>query len=349
MPQVSDIVEVVIVLQASAVARATFAIPLILGDSTILSGRTAKYSSLSAMTSDGWTGAEPEYKIAAKVFGQNPHPSYVIVGKKVAPDTGYDDTLDVVLNERSDWYAVLCESHVEADVLDIAAWVSANARIFITSSSDTEIKDTTLSADTGSIAKQLKTAGYDRVCLFYSATADTEFIEGAFAGVVLPKTPGSYTGKFKSLTGITADTLTDTEFANILEKCSNSYCEIGGVNMVANGTMSKNAGTFFDLIVFVDWMQARISERVFSVFVNADKIPYTDAGAATVEAEVKAVLKEGVANGGLADDPAPTTSVPKVADISSVDKANRHLPDVKFEGTLAGAIHSTKISGVVVV
>lgn len=348
MPNISEIVEVQIVLQAAAVAQANFGTPLILGDSSVLSGRTAKYSSLSAMTSDGWAGTEPEYIMASKVFSQNPHPVAVVVGKKVAPDAHYSDTLDVVLNARSDWYAILCETRDETEVLGISAWAEANARVFVTSTDDSEVASTTLSDDTGSIAKLLHAAGYSRTMLFYSGSSVSEYIEAAVVGILLPKTPGSYTAKFKTLAGITADALTDSQYSNILEKCTNAYTTIGGVAMVANGTMTKNAVTFFDIMVFADWIKAKIEERVFGVFSTLDKVPYTDAGVAAVESQVKAVLNQGIANGGIAADPAPTTSVPRVADVAPADKAGRHLPDIRFEATLAGAIHSTKISGVLI-
>jgi hypothetical protein len=49
----------------------------------------------------------------------------------------------------------------------------------------------------------------------------------------------------------------------------------------------------------------------------------------------------------LSSDPAPVVTVPKVADISAGNKTTRTLPDMKFTGTLAGAIHKVIITGVV--
>ena len=43
----------------------------------------------------------------------------------------------------------------------------------------------------------------------------------------------------------------------------------------------------------------------------------------------------------------PVTSVPLAEDISVVDKGNRTLTNATFEAYLAGAIHKTKIKGVV--
>jgi len=66
-----------------------------------------------------------------------------------------------------------------------------------------------------------------------------------------------------------------------------------------------------------------------------------------VEAEVRAVMVLCVNQGILAADPAPTVSVPRAADVSMIDKAARLLPDVKFEATLAGAIHKVIVNGTV--
>ena len=60
-----------------------------------------------------------------------------------------------------------------------------------------------------------------------------------------------------------------------------------------------------------------------------------------------AVLRLAVANDILVDNDNLTVLVPKVADVSTADKANRILPDVEFNGDLAGAIHKITISGVV--
>jgi hypothetical protein len=75
-----------------------------------------------------------------------------------------------------------------------------------------------------------------------------------------------------------------------------------------------------------------------------DKVPYTDEGVQMVISPLKAALEEGKKNGILASY---EVSFPAVAEVSVTDKGKRFLPDVKFTGVLAGAIHSTKINGVV--
>lgn len=264
----------------------------------------------------------------------------------VASDTMAND-LAAIKNENNDWYGFTLISRVVQDILDAAAWVEANKKFAKFTSSDANIIDQSLVGDTTSIAKQLKDLSYARSQVLYHPDAATSYMENALFGVILPKNPGSYTEMFKTLVGITVTVLTDTQIANAKAKNCLIYTELGGVNMTQEGKVAE--GEYSDVIVFVDWLEAEITANVFGDFVNQDKIPYTDPGTGAIEGDVKTALKLGVERQGIAEDPAFTTSVPKVADVSQTDKANRLLPDVLFDATLSGAIHGTTINGKVTV
>jgi hypothetical protein len=139
--------------------------------------------------------------------------------------------------------------------------------------------------------------------------------------------------------------LTTTESLNARNKDANTYEAIAGVNITREGTMAS--GEFIDVIRGVDWLHARLQERIYSRLVNLDKIPFTDAGIAIIEAEVRAQLQTGIDNGFLTANPAPTVTVPLAADVSANDKASRLLPDIEFTAYLAGAVHKVQIDGVV--
>jgi len=256
------------------------------------------------------------------------------------------DTMDAIVKASDDFYGIVLTDRTQATVELMAAWVEAKIKIFGTASADADIPDTTDAADATTIAATLKAASYARSFVFYSASAATEYIDAALLGKILTQDPGSYTAKFKTLASVTVDTLTDTQVTNILAKNANCYTEVGGVNITQNGTVSEPE--YIDVIVFVDWLQSDMTSNIYSKLVNLPKVPFTDPGIGVVEAEVKASLQRGIDRGGLAADPAPTTTVPLAADVSSVDKAARTLPDVKFTATLAGAIHSVTVTGTVV-
>jgi len=99
----------------------------------------------------------------------------------------------------------------------------------------------------------------------------------------------------------------------------------------------------------VDWLTSRIQEFVYSVLVNSNKVPYTDAGITAIEAEVKRALQLGISNNFIANDPAPTVTVPKAANVPPSDKTQRILRNIRFQATLSGAVHAVNITGIVAV
>lgn len=248
------------------------------------------------------------------------------------------------IREANDtWYGLSTYSHLEADVADISAAIETMKKIYGYSSADAGI----IAATQTDVAADLSALNPDRTFGLYSAVADTSFPEARWFGEMFPKDPGSATWKFKTLSGVVADSLTTTQRTNASGKDINTYESIGGVDITREGVMAS--GEFIDVIVGADWLEARLEERIYSRLVGNDKLPYTDAGITVIETEIRAQLQEAVAAGYLAEYPAPVVVVPKVANISSANKLARLLTGITFQGTLAGAIHKTTINGSVVV
>lgn len=258
------------------------------------------------------------------------------------------DALDAIKLIDNNWYGIVSVSHVVADVQDIAAWTETQTKIFGTSSDVTDVVNVAAASDdpvTGTIAARLNGSNYARTFCLYSGQAATKYPEAAVFGIFVTQDPGSYTVMFKTLAAITADELSETQVTNALAKECNIYHEVGGVDMVQNGTVVE--GEFIDTIVFIDWLKARMTENIFTQMVNLPKIPFTDSGITVIEGEVKGQLQRGIDAGGLTDDPAPVVTVIDAADAVPADKAARLLKGTTFTGTLAGAIHATEVNGVV--
>lgn len=241
------------------------------------------------------------------------------------------------------WYALAIESHQTADVLAVAGAIEAKKKIFGTSSGAQDIQ-TTVTTD---LFSQLKALGYQRTFGLFSLTADTEYPECAWIGYQLQEQPGSNTWAYKELTGVTVSKLSDTVSKNILDKHGNTYEAVGGLNSTVGGKMF--GGEWIDVMVFVDWLEQRMKERLWFRMRNSKKIPYTAAGAAIIEAEVRAQLNDGIRAGGLADSPAPVVNVPDVLSVAPNLRAQRIFEGITFEARLAGAIHFVKIRGTVTV
>lgn len=255
------------------------------------------------------------------------------------PNYGLVDDLVGIIAEDDDWYGLIITSRDPAEVEAVADFIETQKKIFFTCSNDADILDANITTD---IASVLSVKSYDRTAVIYNA-APEDFADAAWMGKGFPIDPGGLTFALKTLTGITPDKLTDTQKEAALGKNCNVYVERGGVGITLEGQVAS--GEFIDIIRDVDWLQSRIQEEIFFQLVNQNKIPYTDAGVALIESVLRAVLRNAQDANVLSNDPDFIISVPKVIDISDIDKANRHLPDVFFEATLASAIHKVTIQG----
>lgn len=261
-------------------------------------------------------------------------------------DTTTGTELAAIAEEDDDWYGlVVVDSSSKATAALSAAWTETQRKVNIVRSADYDVLDPGSTTDTFAA---LKASAYERTAgIWHSKIGGVEWIAEAWMGRVLPTTPGSATWAFKTLAGIAADSLRQGQQNGIRGKNGTHYTNTGGLNITFEG--KTFSGSYLDIIHFVDWLYARIRERVLFHLTSTDKIPYTDAGVDVIRSAVLSVLKLGINAGGLAADPAPTVTAPKVADVPVADRINRLLPDVKFTAQLAGALHSVRISGLIAV
>ncbi|MNY44809.1 hypothetical protein D3C86_1798680 [compost metagenome] len=105
------------------------------------------------------------------------------------------------------------------------------------------------------------------------------------------------------------------------------------------------SGVPIDETVFIHWITARLEEAVFFRMVNSKKIPFTRAGFTIIENEIRAVLSQGVANGGIADDTPYSVIVPDPLAIPAPQRAQRIAGDFIIRFRLAGSVRQVIIKG----
>jgi hypothetical protein len=253
--------------------------------------------------------------------------------------------LTAIAAVNNDWYALASTTRDTPTVKLIAAWVEARVKLYGIASDNANIINVASGVDTTSIAAFLNINGYVRSFVIYHQDSQDDFPECAWFGAALPLQPGSETWMFKNLKTIPYSNLTTTQETNAFDKACNTYEYVGGVGITQQGTVAQ--GEYIDIIRGVDWLTSTIQSYVYSVLVNNPKVPYTDAGIAQIEGEVRRALQLGVDNNFIAADPAYTISVPRASAVAPIDKTNRILKNVRFQATLAGAIHATQITGTV--
>lgn len=259
-------------------------------------------------------------------------------------DWGYDTQLGVILNETSAFYAVCIDVNSAANVADVAAWALANDRIAAFGP-----QATNPAAYNAAVGSALASGGNDRAFSLVKRTARSMFPECAQLGEALPFDPGSQTWSFKTLAGVTPDGWTDTELTTIEASSSNHYTGVSGLSLTRNGTM--HGGEYIDVVRGLDWLKARLQERMLALLANNRKVPYTDSGVQLIVNAVREILREAVRkevlDSAFNNGTGFLVTFTKVADIPEADRAARILSGIEFSGRLAGAVHNLPIRGTV--
>jgi hypothetical protein len=261
-----------------------------------------------------------------------------IVVDDASADAGIATDLAAAAVDDPDFFGFVIDGQSGAEIAAAATWAESNARMFVGLSPDSDI----VTAGSSDVASTLKAATRQFAGVLFSrdtsAAADASLMARQFS-----RNPGTSTWANKNLPGVTADNLTATELGLARGKNAITYVNIKGLNRTLDGKAA--GGRFLDITHGVEWLKARIGERVFTPIANEEKVDYTDAGIARIEAEIRAQLAEAEALGFITSG--WTVTVPKAASVSQANKANRLLSDVKFSAVLAGAIHKVVIDGTV--
>nr|WP_216855362.1 DUF3383 family protein [Paenibacillus alba] len=313
-----------------------FGKPLILG--TKAGGFEYKeYLSLTAVKVDFNTTTE-EYKAAASIFAQGDNAPAVIAitcRDSTASKETIAERIDKVIEK--DWYFLISTSALIADVTVIADAIELDGTHQFFARSSTKDDLSTI------LAKK-----YTKTTVFYHATI-TNYPEATLIGAAGSAPVGSITWKFKTLKGITPMDISASELASIHALGAITYVTKAGDDVTSEGKVVS--GEYIDIIHAKDYVQFSIGYEVQKLFNNAPKVPYTAAGIAQIESAVKTVLQRAHNQGMIASDKDGiglygTTFKPR-EDVDPADRAARTYNDGSFFFELAGAIHETRIKGVI--
>jgi len=313
---------------------------------------TGLETAFNAVTGKNYTAVDTGPGTSLVITGNAPGNWFSIEAVKIDLQTSLEQThadpgvaadLIAISVEQDDWYCLHTLYNSSAYTLAAAAHIETVTKIYVFDDNDISAPTTTAGSATDAM-DVLATATRARTAAAYHHSP-AEFFSAAWMGRMLPLDPGQGTWKFKTLSGITPTTLTSTHVTNLLAKHGNFYRAVAGKNITIEGTTAD--GDFIDVQRGIDWIEDDMAKGVFEALSTGDKVPYTDSGVSTIETEMRGTVRTAINMGILALSPEPSFEIPLVASISSVDKAARNLPDMKFGATLAGAIHKVNIKGVV--
>jgi hypothetical protein len=248
--------------------------------------------------------------------------------------------LAAVRAEDDDWYALVPDAQSKAAHAALAPVVETTRKIAVLGTADSEVKD---GAVTNCVASANKSGSYARtVLLFHSHVGGAA--HAAWLAGRLVANPGSDTWAFKTLRGIPADVHNSTVRGVLETKRANYYQNVADVGTTLFGV--SGAGEYADVTRGVDWLVARIQERIFALLHANEKLPYTDAGIETIGNEVRAQLAIAESDDHRLLTPGSSVvELPKSASVPSGDKVARVLNNIRFAGELQGAVHKLSVNG----
>lgn len=256
-------------------------------------------------------------------------------------DPGIATDLNAIIAADPAWYGLLLDSQSLAEVEAAAAWTESNKYLCVFNNSDTANAS---SVSTTDIFYVLKNSAYERTEGLFAQSQLLCYSAAAWMGRLFPTLPGSENWAFKTLAGVPADALTTSQIHAVENKNASVYTPLAGLNLTQFG--KTPGGEWIDIIRGTDALTNQLQIGVLALQANSLKVPFTDAGIDMYRSVIAGVLKAFQDSGFIADAPAPFISLPTAAQVSSINKAARNLAPVSFSATLAGAINSAQLTGV---
>ncbi len=252
--------------------------------------------------------------------------------------------LNALVLQDPDFYGVLIDSMSQVNVTAAAAWCLANKRWFIGATQDSR----ELGALSSVLLLGLVGTANGRCEVFVSKLGERR--DGALMGLVLAQSWDNGTAPthaLRTLEGVSVDTFTPTEVSGILANRGMMYVRDRGANITWEGRTPN--GRYGDLTLFLDWLDARISEAVFAELIRDPRCPYTSAGIERLVTAVHTVISAARDRGAVSPDYPLTVKGPKPAQVLTSERSDRILGGggIKFGFVYAGAIHKVRVSGVV--
>ena len=321
-------------------------VPLIL----TLEGEKAykEYTSLDALLTD-YAVATAEGKAAqalyanAELSGSVPETVAVLGIASSATNDDITDALDTLRDSHDDWYYLIPAAATDAQITAIAAWAAATVLSRQDLAAGQKEAEKLLVAQTATKTLALTDA---QAVICYNPDAANSFMHAAWVGRMLGYYPQAVTWKWKDLSGVAAVDVDATALGTILANHVNTYVNNHKRNYMRDGVCAD--GEFIDVVIGRWQIKQAMRAAITNLLVDTDDVPYDDTGFAMVAAAVISALNSAAENGiirTIDNRPQFTVTVPRYADATEAQIAQRVMPDIVWHATLRGGVHGVNVTG----
>lgn len=309
-----------------------FGIPLLLETDAEAAVEYTECYTLEDLTAKGVAETSNLYKAATLLFAQEHRPEKIAICAVTGTAV---ETLPTIVSKGWRQLVIVNDSEEYVAVADYIE-TTKNKMFFISVNS----------AKWATLKTSIASKKYDRTVIFVN---ETDYAAAALVGETAGRLAGSFTYKFKSLKGVGAEDLTDTEINALHEAGAFGYVTKAGDDVTTEGISQSKK--YIDITDSIDYVIQNIEYRVQKVKNQNAKLPYDDRGIAVLEAAVTSALQDAGTNGIIAvlSDGTYDYSVTFAARSATTeaDRASRIYKFGSFNFALAGAIHETRVSGTI--
>ncbi len=313
-----------------------------LATNSLDSNQTRIYTSATDVSDDltaGFISATTAAQLT-DAFGQQPKPTQILLGTMdVVGGDSVEESYDLAVADGADFYGVTAQSHIDADVLSLAAAVTGDNRLAIIQSDDADWLTSGFPAALSTLAGIENVTG-----AFHDDDLEAADLAWAVSRLVFnpDTTSAPWIGTVRNVNQLTA--LNETQKSFLLGNEMNVGLKFGtSLYYVKRGTNFN--GRPIDHIVTLHWLDARLSARmqllVQSHSDRGEKLTIDETGQAKGLAEIEAQLQIGVEVGHFTsrEGNPPFDVTPET--ITQDDKDNERL---RFTGRATLAVNAQDIT-----
>lgn len=254
-----------------------------------------------------------------------------------------DDDLAAALEADPDFYGFCIDSTCPGEHALAHAFAIANGKMFVGMTVESEAGT---SSDLDVATDINDAAGFYSKLWYHKRTKERADV--ALMGKVFGHGP-AYGWHSLRLQGVTAPRIKGA-FAGYLDSKLVGYVTTEmGLSFTYN---TKFPGRYPDLVRGFDWFKERVHAACLKVFVDSAEtggVTFDDPGIGKFVSALLGEARVGIENDLLAAEPAPTVVAIAAADVSTLDKAARRLPEggMVFNATIKGKVESLPVEIVV--
>jgi hypothetical protein len=281
----------------------------------------------------GITTTSPVYLAAAAYFSGSITPETLIIGQKLVGDADHGASVARIKAAGAQFYFVGSESRVFAEQQTVSTYVGSQRMAYFPVS--------ILTADlVAANTSSAETVNSDRSLFFYETAAANTYNEMRAMGKFAASTIGSWAAANQLISGAVDGKLTDAQYDDAILNRINFFANFGGNVVLQDGQTSS--GEWLDVIVNLDYVDARLEESLALLKIARDKIGYDDDGIALEETAIRKVLGDAVDLGIFSS----YTLTSKTAnEVGAQVRGTRKYEGFKWTAQLEGAIQYTSVQG----